>query len=188
MKKNKLDNIWDKIADDLSLNYKESNREALSKAIQELPKYKAPAKVWINIENQLKTKAKVEKLPNMYLLAASLALLIGLSIFVYNASNKNKIQYARGTSINNNLYEIADTSSSCFNKILNSTCSIKPNYCASNEFKSFEKEYQTLEIMQQKILKQAAHYDNDDELESMLLKIENQKKNIEQRLIEQINS
>lgn len=42
--------------------------------------------------------------------------------------------------------------------------------------------------MQEKILQQAASFDDDPSLESMLLKIENQKKSIEQHLIEQINS
>ena len=188
MKKNKLDKIWDKIEADLGLNYKESNREALLKAIQKLPEYKAPAKVWINIEKQLKVKTNANGFSKIYLIAASFALLIGLSVFVYNTGYRSKIQYTSGTSINNNLYEIADTSSTVFSKILNNSCSVKPSYCASNEFKSFEKEYQSLELMEQKILKQAAHYDNEDDLELMLLKIENKKKNIEQRLIEQINS
>jgi hypothetical protein len=84
--------------------------------------------------------------------------------------------------------KITEKARGVFTKIMNSTCGIKPSYCASAEFKSFEKEYKELEMMQTKILNQALQYDNENELESMLLKIENQKKSIEQRLIEQINS
>lgn len=190
MKKNKLDHIWDKIADDLSLSYQENNREALTKAIRHLPIYKAPEKVWLNIEAQLNSKSKIKKLPQVYLIAATISLLIGLSYLLFNKviNIKEKIHYSKVESSSSNLYDIADTSSSVFTKIMNSTCGIKPSYCASSEFKSFEKEYKELELMQAKILNQANHYDNENELEGMLLKIENQKKSIEQHLIEQINS
>jgi hypothetical protein len=189
MQKNKLDHIWNKIADDLNLSYLEDNRESLARAIQELPKYKAPEAVWLKIETELSIKLKVKKHARFYLAAASIALLIGLTVFVfYNTNTMNQIHYVNTTNKTINLYEIADTSSSVFSKIMNSSCSIKPSYCASNEFKSYEKQYQALETMQQKILKQAVYYDNENELETMLLKIENQKKNIEQLLIAQINS
>jgi hypothetical protein len=190
MKKNKLDHIWDKIADDLSLQYQESNREALIKAIQNLPNYKAPAKVWLNIEAELSKPSKIKKLPQVYAIAASLCLLLGLGYVVMKSivNSSDKVHYTKVENYNNNLYEIADTTSSVFTKILNSTCGIKPSYCASAEFKNFEKEYKNLELMQAKILNQAHQYDNENELESMLLKIENQKKSIEQHLIEQIKS
>lgn len=190
MKKNKLDHIWDKITDDLSLSYRENNRESLVKAIHNLPKYTAPEKVWTNIEAQLSTTSKIKKLPQVYSIAAAIILLLGLSYLVVNkVTNTNeRVRYSKTESSSNNLYDIADTSSSVFTKIMNSTCGIKPSYCASAEFKSFEKEYRDLELMQTKILNQANHYDNENELESMLLKIENQKKSIEQHLIEQINS
>jgi hypothetical protein len=190
MKKNKLDHIWDKIADDLSLPYQESNREALIKAIHHLPNYKAPAQVWLNIETELNKPSKIKKLTQVYAVAASLCLLIGLGYLMMKSfvDSSNKIEYTKVEINNNNLYEIADTTSSVFTKIMNSTCGIKPSYCASAEFKNFEKEYKNLELMQLKILNQANQYDNESELESMLLKIENQKKSIEQHLIEQIKS
>ena len=190
MKKNKLDHIWGKIADDLSLSYIESNREALIKAINNLPDYKAPEIVWLNIEAQLNAKSKIKNLPQIYLVAATISILIGLSYLLYNkvVNRDESIHYTKVDGNSNNLYDIADTSSTVFTKIMSSTCGIKPSYCASAEFKSFEKEYKELEMMQAKILNQAHQYDNENELESMLLKIENQKKSIEQRLIEQINS
>lgn len=189
MKENNLNNIWNKIADDLSLSYQESNREALSKAIHDLPQFEAPEHVWKKIETELNRKTKVINLTRVTGIAASLLILLGLGFMLIKlSSNDNKIQYTKTLDATNNWYEIADTSSNVFNKIINSTCGIKPTYCASAEFKSFEEQYKSLELMQEKILKQANQYDNDSDLEEMLIRIENQKKSIEKHLIEQINS
>jgi hypothetical protein len=189
MKKNKLNHIWDKISDDLNLSYTENNKEALYKAIQELPVYEAPEHMWLKIEKNLNPKTKIFRLSKSMLVAATVALIFGLSFFINKmASVESKVQYSKVNSNSNNLYNIADTSSTVFSKIITSSCEIKPTYCTSAEFKSFEKEYKDLELMQDKILKQANQYDNESDLELMLLKIENQKKNIEQYLIEQINS
>lgn len=189
MKKNKLDLIWDKIADDLNLSYTESNKEALYKAIQELPTYKAPAHIWSKIEHDLIPRTKYFSLSKPFLAAASVVVILSLSFIIYRLVNvDSSVSYSKVTTNSNNLSEIADTTSTVFTRIINSSCDIKPSYCASAEFKSFEKEYQDLEKMQEKILRQADQYDNDSDLELMLLKIENQKKIIEQHLIEQINS
>lgn len=190
MKKKKLDRIWDNIEYDLILSYKESNRDAIVKAIHNLPQYKAPEKVWTKIENQLNINSKVGKRPRFFLMAAALSLIIGFSfILVLNkGTTHEKIHYTQAKSNSNNFYEIADTSSSVLTKIISASCGINPVYCASAEFKDFQKEYKTLEHMQVIILKKASSYDNEKEVETMLIKIENQKKSIEQHLIDQINS
>lgn len=113
MNKNKLDHIWDKIESDLNLSYQENNREFLIKAIRDLPNYKAPAKVWDKIEEELKVQTTVKKLPLAYKIAATITLLTGLSYFAFNKvlSKQEKIHYSKVEINSNNLYAIADTSS-----------------------------------------------------------------------------
>ncbi len=187
MNKKNIDHIWDQIEEDLAIDYQELNKEFLYQAIQQLPTYKAPDRCWSVIDQEL-GKSKRFSVYSYLKMAAVVLVMIAISILIqYNLSPKSPTQYAKVYDQSINLYEISDTSDNVFVELKNSTCSIKPEYCKSEEFKQFEQSYTELEHMQQEILAKSADYDNADQFETMLLKIESQKKDIQQELILQLN-
>lgn len=187
MKKNKLDNIWDNINSDLELNYQETNRDALIKAIHQLPDYKAPDRIWNNIETTIHTpKIKIFTPYRLKIAASIIGLLgIGLGIFFWNGSEKINY-YTESKSETIDLISITDTTNSSFEKLKNATCQIKPGICNSTEFKTITHDYNDLIKYQNEILQQSKISD-DESLQAMLIKIEEQKKHIQQQMIAMID-
>jgi hypothetical protein len=188
MKSNKLDQVWNKIEEDLQLHYTEENREALYKAIQDLPAFICPKDLWSSIENEIQPK-KLTWQKKYYAYAAAVIVFILGSMFYLQTQFKpsTPIQYASANITEYNLNQLADTSNATFDELKNATCNYKPSYCTSEEFKNYETEYQELIAMQEDILMKAKHFDGGEQMEAMLLKIESRKKNIEQELIVKLN-
>lgn len=187
MNKKKLDHIWNHIEEDLAIDYQELNKEFLYQAIQQLPTYQAPDRCWAVIDQEL-GKSKKFSVYTYLKMAAVVIVLLAIGVLIqYNLGTKVATQYAKVYDQSIDLYQISDTTHDVFVKLKNSTCTIKPEFCNSEEFKQFELTYNELEQMQQKILAKSADYDNADQFEIMLLKIETQKKDIQQELIQQLN-
>jgi hypothetical protein len=189
MDQQKLDKLWQNIEADLQLTYSENNREALLKAILELPEYKAPEKVWTSIDMQL-TKNSVRISWKKYLsIAAMITVILSLAyLFQTKWEGANSIQYTQVPINSYDISNLADTNSTTFNDLKSITCNIQPSYCTSSEFMNYESEYNELLNMQESILQKASLYDGGEHLENMLLKIESRKKDIEQELIAKLNS
>ena len=188
MKKDRLDSLWEHIEHDLDSKYTELQKENLYAAIHNLPIYNAPDSCWINMEKELSTTKKRYWLHPYLKLAAISLLVLFIGILIQRKLNIEKpTYYAKVYEPSMNLYNIADTTNDDFAKLKNSTCNIRPDYCESDEFKQAEMAYSELNDMQAEILQKSSIYDNDDELETMLLKIETRKKAIQQELIQQLN-
>lgn len=82
--------IWELIDEDLE-NASESNKECLTIAIDDLPEYKITRDLWNNIESEFKYKPdrKVLTVGIMLKIAASIVMLIGLSISLLHYTSKN---------------------------------------------------------------------------------------------------
>ncbi|HPI53935.1 MAG TPA: hypothetical protein PLU10_04535 [Chitinophagaceae bacterium] len=188
MKKDRLDSLWEHIEHDLNSKYTELQKENLYAAINNLPTYKAPDSCWLNIQEELTTTKKRYWLQPYLKLAAISLLVLSIGILIQRKLSVEKpTYYAKVYESAMNLYTIADTTNDAFTKLKNSTCNIRPDYCESDEFKQAEMAYGELNEMQAEILQKSSIYDNDDELETMLLKIETRKKAIQQELIQQLN-
>lgn len=187
MKPSKLDHIWNQIEDDLLFQYDEYHRDALQMAIQNLPTYLAPDSVWTNIEKNIDNKSLVVRWKNLLLVAAILVMLLSASLWFQQLMVEPKVLYTKANLNEVSLTNLTDTSSSIFKELKEATCSIKPSYCLSDDFIQAESEYNELLAMQEDILKHANVYDNGDQMEMMMLKLEDRKKTIEQELIAQLN-
>jgi hypothetical protein len=187
MKENKLDNIWDNINSDLELKYQETNREALIKAIHQLPFNKAPDRIWNEMEANIhKQKIKFLTPYRLKIAASVIGLLgIGLGLLFWN-SNEKVNYYSEQKPESIDLTSISDTTNSSFEKLKNATCQIKPGVCNSTEFKTITHDYSDLIQYQNKILQQSKISD-DENLQAMLIKIEEQKKQIQQQMIAMID-
>lgn len=188
MKKNPIDSLWEHIEQDLSVEYKELHKENLYSAIHQLPTYQAPESCWMNIEASLSSTQKRFWLQPYFKIAAAVVILLGIGNLVQQKMSQQKhTYYATVYAPEVNLYNLADTASDSFDKIKNSACNLRPDFCQSDEFKQAETTYSELNEMQAQILQKSSMYDNDDELENMLLKIASRKKAIQQELIQQLN-
>lgn len=187
MKENKLDKLWENIQTDLELNYQEFNREALNKAIHQLPIYHAPEKIWLNVEQQL-SPAKVFFFAPKYLkIAASVIVLLGIGLSFWIGNTTDSVHYyAEKNAVTIDLTTIADTTNNSFEKLKNATCQINPGVCTSPEFQMMTQQYHELINYQNKILQQSKISD-DENLQEMLLKIETQKKQIQQQMMSMID-
>ena len=159
----------------------------MTKAINNLPVYSASDKIWKQIDSRIhQPKIKFFSSRKMSI-AASIVGLLGIAIgfLVWNHSSKINFYAVKATE-NIDLMSISDTSTASFEKIKNATCQLKPNYCSSDEFKNLTKQYDELINDQHRILLQSKISD-DENLQQMLLKIENQKKEIQQQMIAMVD-
>lgn len=186
MKPKKLDDIWNRIEVDLKFDAEEIGREHLYKALSELPEFLAPDHVWSRIENNI-DQPKLRLKRTYWVAAASVLFLIGMFIFVKQQRKQAPILFAKVELSKESHYQFADTSAAVFTELKEATCSIKPSYCLSEQFIQSESEYKELLAMQSDILEHANMYDNSDQMDAMLLKLEDRKKTIEQELMAQLN-
>ncbi len=190
MKQEQNDPIWLKISADLDLQYEESGRVNLEQALHTLPVYTAPESAWSNIVEGLPKKVVVRQLTFRKVMGIAAILIIMIGAFLtwqHIATKEVPVQYAKVEQSKLDLHLISDTSTQVFADLKNAVCEVRPGYCKSEEFQETEKNYQDLLEAQQQVLKKAAMYDDDAQVEQLLLHIENEKKQIEQEVIAQIN-
>lgn len=187
MKPKKLDDLWHRIEADLRFDTEELGREHLYHALSELPEFLAPDHVWPQIEKNIDQPKLRFKRTYGVVAAASVLFLVGMFMFIQHQRKQTPIQFAKVELSKESHDPPADTSAAVFTELKEATCSIKPSYCLSERFIQSETEYKELLAMQSDILEHANMYDNSDQMDAMLLKLEDRKKSIEQELMAQLN-
>ena len=182
--------LFDKIVECLE----ERNKKEIS---QQLPSHEPSEDLWNKIESQLE-KEKPRETPIRHLMYYSLRiaavsiLFIGIySIYTYNQSFKEKIEYSYSIEKSAELDKVNSDNGQNENNLMefiNTTCMNQPDLCNKPQIGDLKTQLDDLENEKQSIKQNLEQDKNNPELEKSLIKIEKTKTKIAKKLMQYIIS
>jgi len=170
------ENLWQKIEEKLA-----QQNPNLTNAIQNMPLYKAPVNTWEKIEHELDKNKRIGKGKELRLLirisaAAILVLSVGVGLWLRFGNKNTELERLQVKNIE--IHQNGDGIESIYNPAL---CKSNPQICNTDLFKSLDKELNEIktEIETMKPMIKG----NDPQLMKYYYRLENEKAEIEKRLV-----
>ncbi len=183
--------IWEKIEEQLESEISERKIEVLKKAIDQLPSFKADNKTWDEIEKELDNKFKPAN--NFYFLkiAASLIVVIGMSILINNIFIKNSqkefISFSQET-VSDNKTDIASLElEKELDNFIQKQCQVQPDVCKRPEVADLTAQLSDLSKSLDELKIMMENSADDPETYKYMLRIQKERAGISKKLLQYFN-
>lgn len=169
------DHVWENIAGNLAENEK-------NQLFTNLSQFGPPEELWDSIDRQLTGMERQQRKRTVlrivrWSMAAAAFLAGGMIIFSTLYKEKNSLQYSEEWVLAADPALLRNSDTALYRNI-NSWCREKPEICQSTEFVKMKNELEFLDRSRQTVLERLNKYDPDEELKSLLTKIDRERDGI----------
>jgi hypothetical protein len=180
------DTIWNKVENEL-------DSLPLRKAIEELPSFSAPDDIWPGIEEkakQIKLTGLRKNISILFKVAAVFLAIIGISLlfraYLYNLQIKGKISYSQEIIENSSLKDITQNPDALADEHMKVLCINNPVVCSTPQFDELRRQIDEISLELEN-MKSILEKGNDPQIQRYYYQLENEKAQVEQKIIKMIN-